>query len=104
MKFQCEGTCRFPNGLTLLAATHILKIVDHSYSTVRIEANGHWEDATDIYGLLSLSIENNDAVKITAEGQDAYDVVRNIEKMLIQHEEMATGVAGEREVQQAVFA
>ena len=79
MMFQCEYTCTQPNGLTLLAALHIVKLVLRSYSEASIEANGRCVKATDVKGVLSLSIKNGDMVTVTVDGGDGYDVMRNIE-------------------------
>ena len=104
MRFQYECTCRHPDGLTLLAATHIVKIVLHSYSAVRIEANGNSANATDINGLVSLSIANGDVVNVIADGRDAYDVMKSIESVLIQPTATGAKPVGQRRVPQLVPA
>ena len=97
MKFRCEYTCRQSDGLTVLAATHIVKIVLRSDSAVSIEANGRCTNALDINGLMSLSIENGDVVRVTVDGGDGYDVMENIEKVLTrrtERDEMSVGRQG----------
>jgi len=82
MKFQCEYICTQPYGLTPVAATHIVKIVLRSNSDVRIEANDRSANAVSISGLLSLSIKHSDVVKVTVDGGDGYDVMKNIEDVI----------------------
>ena len=82
MKFQCEYICTQPYGLTPVAATHIVKIVLRSNSDVRIEANGRTTNAVSISGLLSLLIRNDDMVKVTVNGEDGHDVMKNIEDVI----------------------
>ena len=104
MKYRCEYTCRSPDGLTLLAATHIAKIATHSSSAVRIEANGDCANATDINELVCLSIEDGDVVNVTVDGRDGYDVMSNIGDVLIHQTESGAGRVGHREVPQLVPA
>ena len=81
MKFQCEYICTQPYGLGPVAAAHIVSIVLHSDSDVRIEANGHCANAVSISALLALSVRNGEAVKVTVDGGDGWGVMKNIENV-----------------------
>ena len=98
MRIQSECTCRHPDGLPVLAAVHIVRIVLHAQSGVSIEANGRCANATDINGLLSLSIRNGDTVIVIADGKDAHNVMTNIESVLSDHTNRRTRAAGHRQV------
>ena len=104
MKFQCEYVCSQLYGLTPVAAAHIVGIALRSDSEVRIEANGHCANAVSICGLLSLSIRNGDLVKVTVDGEDGYDVMRNIEAVITHHTQRGTRHEGDQRVPQLVPA
>ena len=104
MKFQYQYTCTQPNGLNLLAIARIVKIVLRSYSEVSMDANGRRADAQNFCRLLSLSVRNGDEVKVTVDGGDGYDVMRNIEAVLTNQPEMETKPEDNPWEPQAVFA
>ena len=104
MRFQYECTCRHPHGLTLLEAVLIVRSTLRSHSGVRFEANGHCANGMDINGLMSLPVESGDVVKVTAEGQDAYDLVKEIESVLIHDTDEGKKPVGQRRVPDLVSA
>ena len=104
MKFQCEYIFTHPGRMTPLTAAHIVKIVQRSSSEVSIEVNGHCTNCLDVSGLLALCIANGDLVNVIADGRDGYDVMKNIETVLLHHTERGGMPAGQRWLPQLVSA
>ena len=73
---------KLPRGLEARPVAELVQLASKYESTVHIEAQSKKVNAKSIMGMMTLGLDSGEKVKVTADGKDETDAIREIEKYL----------------------
>ena len=75
-------TIQLSGGLEARPIAMLVQVASQHESSVYIEADGKKVNAKSIMGMMSLALGTGDSVKVTADGSDEKEAMRDIEEYL----------------------
>ncbi|MDE7249394.1 MAG: HPr family phosphocarrier protein [Lachnospiraceae bacterium] len=75
-------TIQLSGGLEARPIAMLVQVASQHESSVYIEADGKKVNAKSIMGMMSLALGTGESVKVTAEGSDEKEAMRDIEEYL----------------------
>lgn len=75
-------TVQLTGGLQARPIALLVQVASKHESSVYIESNGKKVNAKSIMGMMSLTLDNGESLKVIADGKDEATAVQDIEKYL----------------------
>jgi phosphocarrier protein HPr len=79
---QCEVTIKHPTGLHARPAAIFVQAAKGFASVIKVAIGGRQADAKSIMGIMSLGIESEETILISAEGPDADQAVEKLKSII----------------------
>jgi phosphotransferase system HPr (HPr) family protein len=84
MKVEKDLVVKLNRGIHAITAAKIYILLKETKSVLHIKGPAHETDGKDVVGLLAMNASKNSTLHVTAEGEDAEEIVDKLEKFVSQ--------------------